>query len=112
MFRNHMIPPGMLPTPMGPPQQIPGPGQLPMGQFGQQAAGLLSQTPQMPMQPGAFGGQAQQLAGLLGPQDPMMPQAPVYQPGLFMPGFRPGIDTPRPQGPGNTGSPRRRVSRL
>lgn len=87
-----------------PPQQpLPTMGNHMMpGPYGAQAQGLLGG------QPGPYAQQAAQLAniqpGLLGGQ-----QFPVmgYTPGRFMPGFRPGIDTPQP---GGGGRPKRQVS--
>lgn len=80
-----------------PPQQpLPGPtmgNHMMPGPYGAQAqqmagGGLLG---------GPYQQQATQLAGLLGNQG-QVPQFPVghapYTPGLFMPGFRPGVDTP------------------
>jgi hypothetical protein len=103
--------------PMAPPQQQPfqvpnaGNHMVPNGQYGaqaQQLAGLLGQQLQG-QQPGLYGQQAQQLAGLLGGPGMQPPQQP-FQPGMFMPGFRPGIDTPITNGSGRgQGNPRRRV---
>lgn len=111
------MPPSRIPTP-GVPQNLPTIPGLPNmgnhmvqpGSYGAQAQGLLGaqQQPQAP-QPGPYGAQAQQLAGLLGGQGaPPMGMAPPYRPGLFMPGFRPGIDQPA-QGNRSQGSPARRV---
>jgi hypothetical protein len=102
---NHMLPAGAggeLPVGMAPLQQ-PLPGGSPPGQALQPF-----------MTNGPYGLQALRLAGLLGgagtpgaaPGQPPGAQLPVmgrpYTPGLFMPGFRPGIDQPRrgrpPQG--------------
>lgn len=87
-------PPSMIPggTPTMGNHMVPQPGQ-----YGQQAQGLLGNP-----QPGPYGAQAQQLAGLLGfggqQQFPVM--GSPYQPAPFMPGFRPGVDTPIPSGGG------------
>lgn len=69
-----------------------------MGPYQQQAQGLLGNA-----QPGPYAQQALQLAGLLGfggqqQQFPVM--GSPYTPGRFMPGFRPGVDTPIPGGGG------------
>ena len=97
-------PPGPAPSPvptMGN-HMIPTAGPVPPdvtygGQAQQLAGGLLG---------GPYQQQATQLAGLLGGQLPR--QWPVmgmpYRPGRFMPGFRPGIDTPITRSGGFEGS--------
>lgn len=85
-----------------PPQQpLPSPTMgnhmVPQGAYGQQA-GLLGGGP--------YQQQAAQLAGLLGGPGPgiLGNQGPIkpFTPGMFMPGFRPGIDQPSPGGGGKT----------
>jgi hypothetical protein len=99
------LPTGMAP-PNQPPLQVPNAGNHMMpgllGSYGRQAQGLTGGAPV-----GPYGAQAQQLAGLLGGQ-PQMQQP--FNPGMFMPGFRPGIDTPITNGSARSqGNPRRRV---
>ena len=95
--------PQRIPTP-GVPQNMPAPTMsnhmVQPGSYGAQAQGLLGNP-----SPGAYGQQAQQLAGLLGGQGPLpVGMAPPYTPGRFMPGFRPGVDTPIPRSsPGRGG---------
>lgn len=103
---NHMMPPGLL------------------GAYGQQAQGLAGggAPPTQPGNPGwpfamnsgPGSQQAVQLAGLLGGgapgggmQPPMM--GLPYKPGMFMPGFRPGIDPPILGAGSSQGTPQRRI---
>jgi hypothetical protein len=109
------------PTGRAPPQQpfqVPSAGNHMMpgllGAYGQQAQSLVGggKPPVLPDHPAwqsmmSYGQQAQQLAGLLGGQ-PQVGMAPPYRPGMFMPGFRPGIDQPA-MGSRSQGSPRRRI---
>lgn len=133
MMMNHMLMQLMAqrqkmqgappPVGMAPPQQplqVPNAGNhmVPNGQYGGQAQQLAgaTQQPGQALQPfmanGAYGQQAQQLAGLLGggmqPGAPA-PMRPPYQPGMFMPGFRPGIDQPIIGGGGLSGPKRGRI---
>lgn len=98
---------GRAPPPQ--PFQVPNAGNHMMpgllGSYGQQAQGLTGGAPV-----GPYGQQAQQLAGLLGGQRQVPAMGAPFSPGMFMPGFRPGIDQPIINGAARSqGSPRRRV---
>jgi hypothetical protein len=92
--------PPQQPLPGGTPTM--GNHMMPPGVYGGQGQGLLGGNP---MNSGPYGQQAQLLAGQLGGLlggTPTIPQRPVgaFSPGMFMPGFRPGINTPHPGGGG------------